>query len=130
MAAGDELIGGARQRQRIDAGMRSEALIFKGKQQVEIGRIDVLLRVDRQPPAAVGHGVGAEQLSVAIDDGGRDLPRLRQRQRPERGHPGCEDAGETEGDQAKNGNDTGAAAFPTLVMPGLDPGIHDFVLHK
>src|SRR5207237_4543019 len=45
VAAGDELIGGARQRQRIDAGMRSEALVFKGKQQVEIGRIDVLLRV-------------------------------------------------------------------------------------
>ncbi len=93
VAAGHQLIGRARQRQRIDAGMRSEALVFIGEQQVQIGRIDVLLRVDRQPPAAVGHGIGAKQLSVAVDDGGRDLPRLHQRQRPERGDPGREGGG-------------------------------------
>ena len=67
---------GAAQRQRIDAVMGIEALVFIGQQQLEIARIDVGLGIDRQPPAAVGHRIGAQQLAVAVDDRGRDLPRL------------------------------------------------------
>ncbi len=79
MAARDQLSRGARQRQWIDAAMRIKTLILIGEQQLEKSGVDILLRVDRQPPAAVGHRIGAQQLAVAIDDGGGDLSRLRQR---------------------------------------------------
>ena len=67
VAARDELKRGARQRQRIDAGMRIEALVLVGEQQLQIRRIDIGLGVDRQPPAAVGRRIGAQQLAVAVD---------------------------------------------------------------
>ena len=73
VAAGDQLQRGAAERQRIDAGMRMEALVFIGEQQFEIGRVDIGRGIDRQPPAAVGHRVGTQQFAVAVDDGGRDL---------------------------------------------------------
>src|SRR4029079_3454180 len=99
------LVGRARQRQRVDAGMFAEALVFIGEQQVEVGRIDILLGVDRQTPAAVGHGIGAQKLSVAIDDGGGDFSRVRQRQRAEGNNPGGEAGGEAKNDQAERCED-------------------------
>ena len=84
MTARDQLQRRAAQRQRIDAGMGAEAPVLIGQQQFQITGIDAGPRIDRQPPAAVGHRIGAQQFSVAIDDAGRDLLRLRQRQRPER----------------------------------------------
>ena len=83
MSAGHPLQRGAAQRQRVDAPMGTEALVFIGQQQFEIAGIDVGLRIDRQPPAAVGHGISAQQLAVAINDRGGDFPRLRQRERAE-----------------------------------------------
>ena len=59
MAAGDELQRGAAERQGIDAGMGAKASVFVAQQQFEIAGIDVRLRIDGQPPAAVGHGIGA-----------------------------------------------------------------------
>ncbi len=102
VAACDKLERRARQRQRIDAAMRVEALVLIGEQQFQVGRIDIGLGIDRQPPAAVGHRIGTQQLAVAVDHRLRDLPRLAQRQRPERDHPGgqCADR-----DQAGNGQD-------------------------
>ena len=66
MAAGDKLQRGAAERQRIDAGMRAEAAVFIGQQQLEIAGIDVGPGIDRQPPAAIRHGIGAQQLAVAV----------------------------------------------------------------
>jgi len=63
--------------------MRPEAAVLIGQQQLEIGRIDRGLRVDRQPPASVSHRIGAQQLAIAIDDRCRDFARLLQRQRAE-----------------------------------------------
>ena len=90
VTVGEQLQRGAAQRQRIDAEMGAEATVLIGQQQIEIGRIDAGFGIDRQPPAAVGHRIGAQQLAVAIDHRGRDLPRLRQRQRAERDRPGRE----------------------------------------
>jgi hypothetical protein len=59
LAARDQLERRTRERQRIDAVMTSEALILIRQQQFEIGGIDVPFGVDRQPPAPVGHGIGA-----------------------------------------------------------------------
>ena len=93
VAPGDQLKRGAPQRERIDAGMRAEAPVFIGQQQFEIAGIDAGSGVDRQPPTAVGHRIGAQQLAVAVDDRGGDLAGLRQRQWSERDDPGCEQTG-------------------------------------
>ena len=89
-----ELKRRTRQRKRIDAGMGAKTLVFEGQQQFEIGGIDAGFGIDRQPPTAIGHRVGAQQLAVAVDDGGGDFPRLRKRQRPERDDPACEGGGD------------------------------------
>ena len=61
---------GARDRERIDAVMRAEALVLVGDQQVEIARIDVR-DGRRQPPASVRRRIGPQQAAVAVDhDGG------------------------------------------------------------
>ena len=123
MAAGDELERGAPQRQRIDAGMGAEAPVFIGEQQLEIAGIDAGFGVDRQPPAAVGHGIGAQQLAVAVDDRGGDLPRLRQRQRTERDDPGGEGADRQDDDRDGDASDANGARSPNAVMAGLDPAM-------
>ena len=73
VAAGAELQRRAPERQRIDAAMRPEPAVFIRQQQLEISGVDRGLRIDRQPPAAVGHRIGAQQLAVAVDDRGRRL---------------------------------------------------------
>ena len=100
MTAGDELKRGAAQGKGIDARMRIETSVFIGQQQFEITGIDAGSGIDRQPPAAVGHRIGAQQLAIAVDDGRRDLPGLRQRQRPQRDNPRREDTCQ---DQARSG---------------------------
>ena len=100
MTAGDELERSAAKRQRIDAAMRIEAAVFISQQQLDVSGIDAGPRIGRQPPAPVGHRKGAQQLAVAIDDRGRNLASLLQRQRAERDDPGREYAGH---DQAGSG---------------------------
>jgi hypothetical protein len=46
-----------------------EALVLVGEEQIEEARIDAVAG-GGQPPAAVGRGVGAQQLAVAVDDEG------------------------------------------------------------
>ena len=60
---------------RIDAVMGAEALVLIGKQHVEQPRIDVG-DPRRQPPAALGRGIGAQQPAVAIEDAGGELQVL------------------------------------------------------
>ena len=66
MAVAGPLPGGARHRQRIDAAMGAEAPVLVGEQHLDKARIDVV-DGDRQTPAAVRRGVGAEQPAVAVD---------------------------------------------------------------
>jgi hypothetical protein len=107
MATRNELPGGACQCDRVDAGMVVKALVFEGEQQLQVGRIDVLLGIDRQPPAAVLHREGAQELAVAVDDGDGGLPCLFERQRPERGDP-CGEGG----DQQQADRDRGRRCSP------------------
>ena len=76
----DELPAGAADGPGVDAAVRAEALVLEGHQHGEIARVDVL-RLDRQPPAAVGRGVGAQQPVVAVEHGHRQRLGARQRQR-------------------------------------------------
>src|SRR5579871_3624717 len=103
-----------------------EALVLIGEQQSQIGRVDVLFRIDRQPPAAVLHRERAEQLAVAVDDGDGGLLRLLQRQRPERDDPYGEGGTEAEANSTECSNDANDAACLSVVMAGLDPAIHVF----
>ena len=123
VAAGDELQRGAAQRQRIDAAVGIEPPVLVGQQQFEIGRIDAGPGVDRQPPAAIGHRIGAQQFAVAVDDCRRRFARLFERQWAERDDPGADgDCGN--GDGAKSNGETNDAPLPHPVMPGLVPAIH------
>ncbi|MGX1012254.1 hypothetical protein AB7M69_006611 [Bradyrhizobium japonicum] len=123
VAARRELQCGAPESERVKTVMRVEALVLIGEQQLEIGRIDVGLGIDRQPPAAVGHGIRAQQFSVAIDDCGGDRAGLVERERTEGIDPGDEaDDGEDEGESG-NREDTMTPA-PHSVMAGLVPAIH------
>ena len=70
--------------------MGIEAPVLISQQQRQIAGIDGGFGIDRQAPAAIGHGVSAQQLAVAVDDGGGDLAGLRQRQWAERDDPGSE----------------------------------------
>src|SRR6476646_11721879 len=124
MAARDQLERGAAERQRIDAGMGVKAPVFIGEQQFQVTGIDSRLRVNRQPPAAIGHRVGAQQLAVAVDDGGGNLPRLLQRQRTERDEPSGERKNEREDTSERNSGDANRSSPTNSVMPGLVPGSH------
>jgi hypothetical protein len=72
-AAGDDapvsepLPGGAYERQRIDADMIAKAPVLDGLEPGQIARIDRIER-DRQPPAPIGHGEGAQQPPLAVED--------------------------------------------------------------
>ncbi len=68
VTTGDELKRGAAQGQRIDAGMRAKAPVFIGQQQFEVAGIGAGFGIDRQPPAAVGHRVRAQEPAIAVDD--------------------------------------------------------------
>ena len=81
----DELEGRAAERERIDAVMRVEALIFIGEQQLQKPRIDVFDR-RRQPPAPFRRGVGAQQLAVAVEHHVRGVELAPERRRAERLH--------------------------------------------
>jgi hypothetical protein len=52
--------------------VRTEAAIFVIQQQIKITGVDIL-RVRRKPPAPVNHGERAQQLAVAVKDGGGDF---------------------------------------------------------
>ena len=59
--------------QRIDPAMLQESAILVGDQHPKIAGIDIL-RVDRQPPAAIVSGEGSKQRARAVEhDGGRIL---------------------------------------------------------
>lgn len=86
MAPRDKLQRGTRKRQRIDAAMRIEVTVLIGQQQPEIAGIDGGPGIDRQAlPAAIRHRVGTQQLAVAVDDGGGDLPGLSSGRGPSEG---------------------------------------------
>ena len=78
--------GGARERQRVDAGMRAEAFVLVGEQHGEKTRIDVG-DPRRQPPAAFARRVSAQQAAVAIKDARREGDIVAERRRTERGDP-------------------------------------------
>ncbi|MHC2693363.1 two-component sensor histidine kinase [Bradyrhizobium liaoningense] len=100
MAARSELQRRAPQRQRVEAVVGVESLVLIGEQQFQVRRIDAGLGVDRQPPAPIRHGIGTQQLSIAVDDGGGDLTRLVEREGTERVDPADEtDDGEDEGER-------------------------------
>ena len=132
VAAAAELQRRAPERQRIDAAMRPETAVFIRQQQFQIAGIDRGLRIDRQPPAAVGHRIGAQQLAVAVDDRGRNFSRLLQRQRPERDDPGGEGGGDYDEHEGQSHRDPEKAAATTTiaVMAGLGPAIHVFLRSK
>jgi hypothetical protein len=77
--------------------MRIVALVLKGEQQLQVSRIDIAFGIDRQPPTTVGHGVSAQQFSIAVDDGGGHAPRVIERQWAEGDDPCAEGDG---GDKA------------------------------
>ena len=85
-AAGDdaamahELPAGTADGDGVDAAVGREAPVLEGQQHGEIARVD-LLGLDRQPPAAVGGRVGAQQPVIAVEhaDGERLGPRQRDR---------------------------------------------------
>ncbi len=122
MTAGDELKRGAAQCQRIDAGVGIETPVFICQQQLEITGIDAGSGINRQPPAAVGHGVGAQQLAVAVDDRGGDLPGLRERQWTERDDPRAYRNGDRGDDGERKGDDANSAP--------LVPAIHVFLVNR
>ena len=60
--------------------MRSKALVFIGKQHVEETRIDIG-DGRRQPPAAIGGGIGAQQPAVTIEHPRREFEVFAHRDR-------------------------------------------------
>jgi hypothetical protein len=92
-SAADELQCRAHKRERIDAAMGAEALIFISKQHGEEARIDIR-HTRRQAPATLWRSVSAQQAAVATDDAVRERNVLAKRRRAERGDPpgaSCED---------------------------------------
>ena len=90
-----ELRGGARDRERIDADVLAEALVFVSDQQVEIARVNVS-DGRGQPPAPVRRRIGPQQAPVAVDHDGGELERLAERNGPEGIDPGAESGGADE----------------------------------
>src|SRR5262249_42891181 len=82
----DKLVGGARERQKVDAMVGEEALIFVCKQQLKKPRIDILLR-RRQPPASFAGGIGAQKATLSVDDRVRILKVLAKPRRTQRINP-------------------------------------------
>ncbi len=66
MAARRQLNGGAPERDNVDTVMLVEALVLVGEQQPEEPRIDIFHR-DRQPPAPLAGGIGAQQPALPIE---------------------------------------------------------------
>ena len=106
--------------------MGIEAPVFVSQQQFQVAGIDAGSGIDGQTPAAVCHGIGAQQLAVAVDDRGGDFPRLRQRERAERDDPCREGAGHGEDCKGYGGSDANNAPFANTVMAGFHPAIHVF----
>src|SRR5207244_3618320 len=76
-----------RDRERVDAVVRVEALVLVGDQQIDIARIDVL-DGRRRAPTSVHRCIGAQQLPIAINHDGREFNVLPKRDGPERMDPG------------------------------------------
>ena len=83
-------------RERIDAEVRAEALVFVGDQQIEIARIDIL-HGRRQAPAPVDPRVGAQQVPVAVDHHGGEFEVLAERH----GTEGMDPCGEARSDERR-----------------------------
>ena len=82
--------------------MGGEALVLVGEEQVEEARIDAVAGGGKAP-AAVGRGVGAEQLAVAIDDEGGEGEVLAERCGAEGNNPPSQsaDTRDQQGDEAQ-----------------------------
>ena len=89
MATGRELNRRASERQRIDAVMAAEPLVFVGEEQRQKTRIDILL-ARREPPASVAGRIGTQQTSFTVEDDVRIFEILAKWRRPERIGPGAE----------------------------------------
>jgi hypothetical protein len=126
VTAGNELKRGAAQCQGIDARMGIKTPVLIRQQQFEVARIDIVPGIDRQPPAAVGHRVGTQQFAIAVDDGGGDLPGLRERQWTQRDNPRREDADDGQNGKGNADKDAARASLTNTVMAGLVPAIHVF----
>ena len=85
-AAAHKLIGGAKERHRIDARMRAEAPVLVSEQQVDVALIDAF-NGRRQPPAAFRRRVGTQQPALAIEHQRREREPFATRGWPERGNP-------------------------------------------
>ena len=123
VARGDELERRARHGDRIDAVMVVEALVLVCEQKLEEARIDILRRC-RQPPAARGRGIGAQQMPIAGQHQMRIVHVLAERRRAER--PGKAGAGERQQPERKGKADKKYMKTPPhqrFVMAGLVPAI-------
>src|SRR4029077_11009828 len=82
VATGCELNRRATERQRIDAVMAAEPLVFVGEEQRQETRIDTLPR-RREPPASVAGRIGTQQTSFTVEDDVRIFEILAKWRRPE-----------------------------------------------
>src|SRR4029077_6601717 len=89
VATGRELNRRASERQRIDAVMAAEPLVFVGKKQRKETRIDILLG-RREPPASIAGRIGAQQTPFTVEDDVRIFEILAKWRRPERIGPDAE----------------------------------------
>ena len=64
MAVAQRLQGGADQGARIDAGVGEKPPVLIGQQHVDEQRIN---RAGIKPPAALGHGEGAQKRALPVD---------------------------------------------------------------
>ncbi len=110
-AVRDELERRARDRERIDAEVRAEALVFVRDQQIEIARIDIL-HGRRQAPAPVDPRVGAQQVPVAVDHDGGEFEVLAERH----GTEGMDPCGGAREDRHQSNAQPGADATEQTML--------------
>ena len=117
-----ELQAGARQSAPVDAVMRVKARILIGEQHRDIARVD-FAELNRQAPAPVGQGEGAQQASVAIDDDGRSLARRHQIDRAEilKILRPCRRDGERQNENQRPGDAEPAALAVHFAMTSIAP---------
>jgi len=86
-AVRDELPGGTPNRERIDAVMRTEALVLVGDQQIEIARIDIGQRSRAAASVRPASHRAATTVRCGRHDGG-ELESLAERRRAKGDDPG------------------------------------------
>ena len=105
MPAADELKRGAQKRERIDAVMAAETLVFGSKQQAEKTRVDVG-EGRRQPPTASARRVGAQEPPFAVEHEPGKLKVFATRRRTERDDIPTAGGKADDADQGANGERT------------------------